>query len=175
MGCGSQRASCTTFLPRALIGRTGRKVCTGIGRGKSPELTLLATCGFGIVCEGLWQGVMLTKSAPQVARLGADHGKPLIYIDYLGTMPQELADSGIDHEGMFRGIGSVLLWVAVAQSIEEGFHGRVGLHALPQAEAFYQNACGMSPLGRDSAKQNLLYFEMSRSEAERLIQEREEL
>ena len=29
--------------------------------------------------------------------------------------------------------------------------------------------------GRDPAKQNLLYFELSRSQAERLIQEREEL
>ena len=35
----------------------------------------------------------------------------------------------------------------------EGFKGRVGLHALPQAEQFYREKCGMTPLGKDASKQ----------------------
>ena len=56
------------------------------------------------------------------------------------------------------------------QSKEEGFRGRVGLHALPQAELFYEKACGMTPLGREIAKQNLLYMELSGQQAEKLLQ-----
>jgi len=141
---------------------------------KAPELTLLAACGLGVVCERQWQGVMMTKSAPYVARLGADRGQPLIYIDYIETAPRNWPIPEIGCKGVFRGIGSLLFWEAVRQSREEGFHGRIGLHALPQAEVFYQQACQMTPLGHDAAKQNLLYFELSRQQAERLFQARGE-
>lgn len=139
-------------------------------RNKERDLRLLASAGFGIVFESRWQGVMLTKAAPHVAQLGSDHGKPLIYIDYLEVAPWNWKIPALSQEGEFKVLGSVLFWTAVKQSEEEGFHGRVGLHALPKAEPFYQK-CGMTPLGRDPAKQNLLYFELSRDEAERHLKE----
>ena len=39
-----------------------------------------------------------------------------------------------------------------------GFDGRVGLHALPEAEAFYRRQ-GMPDYGPDPDKDGLVYFE----------------
>jgi hypothetical protein len=133
---------------------------------KAPQLRLLESNGFGIVYEQQWQGVMLTKTVSYVSRLDQDTGKPLVYIDYLEVAPWNWVIPQVGRDGSFRGIGSILFWRAVKQSQEEGFHGRVGLHALPQAEEFYEKACGMTPLGRDATKQNLLYFELSRQQAQ---------
>jgi hypothetical protein len=140
-------------------------------RRKAPDLTLLESTGYGVVCQQRWQGVMLTKTASYVSQLGQDRGKPLVYIDYLENAPWNWVLPEIGRDGKFRGVGSVLFWTAVKQSQQEGFHGRVGLHALPQAESFYEKACGMTPVGRDAAKQNLLYFELSRRHAARLLKE----
>lgn len=137
---------------------------------KSPLLRLLESSGFGVVCEKQWQGVMLTKTASCFTRLGPDKGKPLVYIDYLEIAPWNWAIPEIDRDGRFRMVGSMLFWRAVIQSDEEGFHGRVGLHALPQAESFYEKGCGMTPLGRDARKHNLLYLELSRQGAQRHLQ-----
>jgi hypothetical protein len=54
---------------------------------------------------------------------------------------------------------------ATQLSIEEGLKGRVGLHSLPAAESFYEQSLGMSALGRDPQKQNLMYFEFSSEQA----------
>ena len=71
-----------------------------------------------------------------------------------------------------RGVGSVLFYMAILQSQQEGYHGRVGLHALPQAESFYGgNACRMIRVGPDPDKQNLVYYELTREIAEKLLDE----
>jgi hypothetical protein len=75
---------------------------------------------------------------------------------YLEIAPWNWVIPEISRGGEFRGVGSMLFWRAVKQSQEEGFHGCIGLHALPQAEPFYENACSMTALGRDPSKQNLL-------------------
>ena len=49
--------------------------------------------------------------------------------------------------------------MALSQELE--FHGRIGLHSLPQANDFYDNTCGMTDLGADSDQQGLHYFEMT--------------
>lgn len=142
-------------------------------RRKAPELRLLEASGFGLVCEQQWQGVMLTKTASYTAKLDPDKGKPLVYVDFLEVAPWNWAIPEIGRAGRFRGVGSVLLWRAVRQSEEEGFRGRVGLHALPQAESFYERVFGMTPLGHDGAKQDLLYMELSASKAMKLLQREE--
>ena len=134
---------------------------------KAAELKLLESTGFGIVCQKKWQGAMLTKTASHAARLGEHKGKPIVYIDFLEIAPWNWRIPEIDRDGEYRGVGSVLFWRAVKQSEEEGFHGRVGLHALPQAEQFYEKGCGMMPIERDAKKQNLLYFELSAEQAAR--------
>lgn len=112
---------------------------------------------------------MLTKTATHFARLTEDGGKPLVYIDYLEVAPWNWRVRPLGLNGRLRGAGSILFREAVRQSIREGFHGRVGLHALPQAESYYERVCGMTVVGRDSRKQNLLYFEFSRGQARRFL------
>jgi hypothetical protein len=139
---------------------------------KSPLLQLLVASGYGIVCEQKWQGVMLTKTEPYRSRLNPDKGKPLVYVDFLEVAPWNWTISQIGRTGQYRLVGSTLLWRAVKQSEEEGFHGRVGLHALPQAEGFYSgDPFRMTPIGRDPNKEHLLYFELSREQAEKMLQQ----
>ncbi len=136
---------------------------------KAAELRFLQASGFGIVCEESWEGVMLTVTAAHFARLAEDKGNPLVYIDYLEVAPWNWRVRPLGQEGRYKGVGSILCREAVKQSIDEGFHGRVGLHALPQADAFYEKVCGMTAVGRDPQKQDLLYLEFSRGRAQKFL------
>lgn len=53
--------------------------------------------------------------------------------------------------------------------MELGFKGRIGLHALPQAEGFYKGVLNMTFMGRDSEYQQLTYFELSEVNALRYL------
>lgn len=132
---------------------------------KGPDLKLLESKGFAVEYEGAIQGVMLTKTASYVSRL--DKGKPLVYIDYLESAPWNWNIPELPQAGDFRGVGAALFYVAVMQSEQEGFHGRIGLHALPQAESFYAGSCRMTSHGPDPNKQSLPYYELSQAEAEK--------
>ena len=136
---------------------------------KALQLKFIEATGLGITVEGKWQGVMLTKTASHVTRSPEDRGKPIVYVDYLETAPWNWRVDALGMKGLFRGVGVVLFHEAVVQSIREGFNGRVGLHALPQSEGFYANACGMTAIGKDPNKQNLSYFELSRLQAKQLL------
>ena len=117
---------------------------------------------------------MLTKNASYAARLALDRGKPLVYIDFLEIAPWNWVVPELGRQGRFRSVGSMLFWRAVKQSEQEGFKGRVGLHALPQAEQFYERACGMTSLGHDPSKENLSYFELTSEQASELLQREQE-
>ena len=124
---------------------------------------LLAFKGFSLVCGGLTQGLMrvdLNRSA----RLPDQKGRPLVYVDYLEVAPWNRSELG--EPPRYKGVGSALVTAAVELSVREGFKGRIGLHALPQADRFYKETCGMSDLGPDPAYQNRMrYFEMSPAQA----------
>lgn len=136
---------------------------------KAPDLKLLAASGFGIVCEKKWQGLLLAKTAGHQAALSPDKGKPLVYVDYIETAPWNWRIEAIAQEGEWQAVGSLLFRKAVVLSLDEGFRGRLGLHALPQAERYYTEACGMTAVGRDSSKQNLMYFEYTAEQATRFL------
>lgn len=126
---------------------------------------LLAFRGFAVTCGGETQGLMrvdLTKSG----RAAAHSGKPLVYIDYLETAPWNWAE--LSRAPRYRGVGSALLVAAIALSIDEGFAGRIGLHALPQSEDFYRRQL-MLDMGPDPTVQNLRYFEMTAEEAQAFL------
>lgn len=123
---------------------------------------LLAFRGFTVVCAGLTQGLMRVD-LNRLAGLASQKGKPLVYIDYLEVAPWNRPDLG--QAVRYRGVGSALLTAAIALSREEGFHGRIGLHSLPQANGFYRDRCGMTDLGPDASYQNLRYFEMTPDQA----------
>jgi hypothetical protein len=132
---------------------------------------LLAFRGFSVTCEGMTQGFMRVD-LNQSAREPSQAGKPLVYVDYLEVAPWNRPELG--QTPRFRGVGSALVTAAVALSEEEGFKGRVGLHSLPQADAFYRDRCGMTDLGPDAAVQNLRYFEMTVDRAQAFLEEEQE-
>jgi hypothetical protein len=123
---------------------------------------ILAYPGFCLMCRDALQGLMivnLTKSA----RLEKQKGKPLVYVEFLETAPWNR--SSLQNPPTFRGVGSLLIRVAIQQSIDQGFKGRLGLHSLPQANPFYADTCGMSDLGTDPNHQELRYYEMTPEQA----------
>jgi hypothetical protein len=126
---------------------------------KSQKLHLLAYRCFGIEYDSKFQGLLMVKLAGVEARLEPDKGRPLVYIDFLESAPWNL--HGIVNTPLYGGVGSVLMRTAVQLSYDEGFHGRIGLHALSQAEKFYRDDCGMHSCGPDASYENLPYYEMT--------------
>lgn len=124
---------------------------------------LLTFHSFAIVCENDLQGLMLANDLKS-ARVQAQFGTPIVYVELLATAPWNRAK--IQKPKRFRGVGTVMMAAAIQLSLDLGFKGRIGLHSLPDAEAFYQNDCGMTPLGRDTAYGNWIYFEMTEEQAE---------
>lgn len=142
-------------------------------RAKAQHLRLTQAKGYGVVCQEEWQGAMLTKSGTHFAHLGEAHGKPLVYIDFLEVAPWNWTVPGIGQTRRYGYIGPHLFERAVRQSFDDGFEGRVGLHALPQSESFYAGACRMAVLGADEEHENLTYFELSRDNALRILERHE--
>lgn len=136
---------------------------------KSGALLDLEACAFGLICDVQWQAAMLTKASSHFARNIEDLGKPLVYVEFLETAPWNWKVPRLATTRRYRRLGEILMRTAVEQSIGEGFHGRLGLHALSQAEGFYAGKCGMTVMERDPAKQDLRYFEFSREQAARFL------
>ena len=113
-----------------------------------------------IECRGETQGLMRLDLASEVARNAGERGKPLIYIDFLESAPWNARQ--FTKTPRFKLSGYRL---AVRRSVEEGFHGRIGLHALSQAGGFYEGACGMMAFGLDPDHEGLTYYELSRDYA----------
>jgi len=134
---------------------------------KSQNLELLAYRCFGIECDRKMQGLMMVLTAGKQARLAPDSGKPVVYIDYLESAPWNVIPLVV--VPIYAGIGMVLMRAAIQLSLDEGFHGRVALHALPQAEEFYRDKCRMQGSGSDAQYQNLPYFEMTRDLAHQFL------
>ncbi|MFZ4429182.1 MAG: GNAT family N-acetyltransferase [Phycisphaerales bacterium] len=137
---------------------------------KAHELQLLQASCVGIVCDEEWQGAMLTKTVGYGSMVeGPDKGKPVIYVDFVESAPWNWDLKAIGRSPRFKGIGSLLIRESIEQSLREGFHGRVGLHALPQAEVFYDSVCGMTRLDAHHDRQGLVYFEFTRQQAVRFL------
>lgn len=124
---------------------------------------LLAYQGYAIECNDVTQGMMFVNLT-RTCRLPDQKGKPLVYVEFVEAAPWNRTQLGSVSE--FRGVGSILIAAAVNLSDKEGFGGRVGLHSLPQADAFYRDKIGMTELGQDSDHHNLRYFEMTQAQAE---------
>jgi beta-lactamase class A len=130
---------------------------------------VLAYQRFALVCDGRLQGLMLVNLVTSTGRVAGQHGKHLVYVDFVSTAPWNRPD--FCDKPHFVGVGSVLIRVAVELSRAEGFRGRIGLHALPQAEKFYRKTCGMTDLGADTGYYNLTYFEMTEAQATKFTSE----
>lgn len=135
---------------------------------KQSALKLLAHRCFGIECENQMQGLMLVTNVGHYSRLRPDQGKPLVYVDYLESAPWNVKP--LTTKPRFCGIGTRLFEAAVRYSIEEGYHGRIGLHSLPQSELFYSDTCGMTLLEPDLDAHGLRYLELTREQATAFLQ-----
>ena len=129
---------------------------------------LLSYHSFAIVCGGALQGLMLANDL-KFARLPTPFAKFLVYMDYLATAPWNRPE--VQQPPRYRGVGTVFMAAAIQLSLDLNYRGRLGLHALPAAEPFYRN-CRMNALGRDTAYENLMYFEMTAAQAKAFRQDR---
>jgi GNAT superfamily N-acetyltransferase len=120
----------------------------------------------GIECEGDWQGLIMTTAVGYAARLAPDLGKPLIYVKYVESAPWNLKSMSASPK--FAGIGVRLIEAGVRESLDAGFGGRLGLHALPAAHGFYQRF-GFVTTGIDAAVENLPYFELTVIAAQKFL------
>lgn len=140
---------------------------------KEADLRILAFSFFGISARGKLQGLMKLESAGRSGRAVSQKGKPLIYVDYLETAPWNIKHlmNALGRSPEFAAVGTRLIEAAVRKSLDEGFKGRVALHSLSTSERFYLDVCGMTAVGRDAAKQNLLWCELTPEQAERFLKE----
>ena len=129
---------------------------------------MLANPGFCIVCDGMTQGIMIVDTVKRRCRFEKQEGQHLVYVEFVENAPWNRAE--LLGPPRYRGVGSILLRAAVRLSEEFGFHGRIGLHSLPQANDFYANTCGMTDLGADPGYEGLRYFEMTPEQAEAFIE-----
>ena len=124
---------------------------------------MLANPGYSIVCDGLTQGMMIVDTVKTRCRIDSQKGQHLVYVKFVENAPWNRAE--LFDPPRYRGVGSILIKAAVALSEDSEFHGRIGLHSLPQANGFYANTCGMTDLGADPDCEDLRYFEMTPEQA----------
>jgi hypothetical protein len=117
---------------------------------------------YSIVCDGDLQGLMLVNLTKR-ARILAQQGKDLVYVEYLASAPWNRED--LLCTPRFRGVGGTFIGAATELSRQSEFQGRIGLHSLVQSHGFYEERCGMTPLGKDPKYGDLVYFEMTPEQA----------
>ena len=117
-----------------------------------------------IECTDGMQGLMALAVLPRHSQLSP--GENVLYVDYIESAPWNKMP-GVPPR--YRGVGTRLIAEAIRISQEDGFGGRVGLHSLVDAVAWYRDICLMTPLGADTSYYDLEYFEYAESvAAERL-------
>ncbi|MFM7161474.1 MAG: GNAT family N-acetyltransferase [Planctomycetaceae bacterium] len=117
---------------------------------------------FALEYSGRTQGLMIVNTTRR-CRIPTQANRHLVYVEYLEAAPWNRGSTPL-----LKGVGTVLIAAAIQLSRDEGNHGRIGLHSLPQADAFYRDRCGMTDLGPDVAYSSsfpLRYFEMTESQA----------
>lgn len=108
---------------------------------------------YAIEYETLTQGLLWLETQFHQSQWAI--GQPIVYVEALAAAPWNRHP--INPEPWFRGVGTVLLQFARRRSRDLGYQGRVGLHALPGSESFYE-ARNMLNLGYDDDRE-MVYFE----------------
>lgn len=121
------------------------------GSTRAGEHLLLA-----IEAEGEVQGLLALKT--RLRRSILNPGQWVLYVDYIETAPWNLNIVNVQTP-RFAGVGTLLIGEAIRTSMGRTCGGRIGLHALPQAERFYADRCRMTRIGPDPLYGDLIYFE----------------
>jgi len=122
---------------------------------------------FAVEC-GETQGLMLVN-LNGFGQIEVQKGRELIYIELLATAPwnrHKLVASP-----RYKGVGRILIATAISLSIDSGFHGRLGLHSLPQSESWYRNEAKFTDLGLDAPKR-MHYFEVTVDQAKAFLEDK---
>ncbi len=90
----------------------------------------------------------------------------IVYVENVAVAPWNRPP--IQSTPRYRGLGKLMIGVAVAISDQEHLDGRCGLHSLIQSEGFYRKL-GMADLGLDPTEGNLRYFEFDPKSASNFI------
>lgn len=120
---------------------------------------------FALECNEKTEGMMQLELSMHRSRL--EPGRHLVYVSYISVAPW--SRKALTATPRYRGVGSILLAQAIGTSLEEGFHGRIGLHSLPGAADWYRGY-KMTSFGKDPNYENLESFEMSANAATEFMQ-----
>jgi hypothetical protein len=91
--------------------------------------------GYGIEVAGRTEGMMMIETQRHRSLLNG--GRRLVYVMSIASAPWNRQT--IFRPPEFLGVGTALLLYARQRSLDLGYGGGVGLHALPNAEKFYEN------------------------------------
>lgn len=127
--------------------------------------SMMAYETYAVECDGITQGLMLVNMAV-FARLGGQSGRDLVYVELLASAPWNRPD--YSEGAKYKGVGRVLISSAICLSIDQGFGGRVGLHALATSETWYRDELGFTDWGYDAVKE-MHYFEITDAQAQELL------
>ena len=130
------------------------KIAAGAGQ--------ISFASFAVMADGMTQGMMFLNLVKH-CRLDEQRGKPLAYVHLVSSAPWNR--KALTAKPRFKGVGPALIGAAVSLSINDGFKGRIGLHALPQSASWYRDRCKMTDLGPDAGIVGMHYFEMTEVQA----------
>lgn len=109
---------------------------------------------YGIELDEILHGVVLIETQWHCSWFSQAYR--LVYVEYLSAAPWNRRP--LEDPPYLKRVGSALLTIARQRSVELGYEGRVGLHALPGTEGFYDRL-NMMDNGPDPEKEGLVYFE----------------
>jgi len=119
-----------------------------------------ASTDAGRLCLAMARGDRVEALASlvfQPAESRLEPGAPIVYVEYVGTAPENQAPP--IGSRAFRGLGGVLVREAVRLASQMGIDGRVGLHSKQEVEGFYE-ALGFTAVEREVTPDGKwLYFE----------------
>jgi hypothetical protein len=116
-----------------------------------------------IECEGHAQGLMIIDTENHASRLAPTKGQTIAYVEFLTSAPWNRGT--FIPTVQFGLTGYALIATAISVSRRNSLDGRVGLHSVSGAVAFYDKKCGMTSFGPDSTKKGLVYLEMATQQA----------
>jgi GNAT superfamily N-acetyltransferase len=131
-------------------------------RKKRLSLGELGYEAYVLEVETLTQGLLWLET--QRHRSQIDRTQRLVYVEAIASAPWNRRS--INPDPYLRGVGTLLLQFARRRSLDLGYNGRIGLHALPGSEAFYESQ-NMLDGGVDPDYDDMIYYEYTAIDRQR--------